>query len=116
MRFLLLFFALLVGPVHADLSPHATKLVEAARARVGVTTKYDPAYVSLKYPAGDVPNDRGVCTDVVIRALRATGHDLQKLVHEDMRANFAKYPRRWGRKRPDRNNDHRRDPYLQTSL
>ncbi len=73
---------------------------------------YDPSYFSMKYPGGDVPADRGVCTDVVIRAYRKLGVDLQKEVHEDMRANFALYPKNWGLKSTDRNIDHRRVPNL----
>lgn len=76
------------------------------------TIIYDPAYVSLVYPGGDVPSDRGVCTDVIIRAYRMFGVDLQKEVHEDMRANFSLYPNNWGLTRPDRNIDHRRVPNL----
>ncbi len=88
-------------------------LIAAARSRVGVTLYYDPAYVGLSYPGGDVPADRGVCTDVVIRALRtADSLDLQQLVHLDMKANFKQYPTRWGHKRPDKNIDHRRVPNL----
>lgn len=83
-------------------------LVKAARQQVGRTTSYDPAYVTLKYPMGDVPEDRGVCSDVVIRALRQSGVDLQKILHEDMSAHFGQYPRTWGLRRPDRNIDHRR--------
>jgi uncharacterized protein YijF (DUF1287 family) len=89
-------------------------LLAAARAQIGVTVRYDPAYVRLPYPGGDVPQDRGVCTDVVIRAYRALGVDLQRLVHEDMRAHFHAYPRQWGLSRPDRNIDHRRVPNLET--
>jgi uncharacterized protein YijF (DUF1287 family) len=90
------------------------RLVAAAEAQIGVTVTYDPAYARLAYPGGDVPRDRGVCTDVVIRAYRdAFGIDLQRLVHEDMRANFARYPRAWGLSRPDPNIDHRRVPNLQ---
>ena len=88
------------------------KVLEAARAQIGVTTSYDPAYVVLKYPGGDVPEDRGVCTDVVIRAFRKVGFDLQELVHRDMAANFREYPSRWGLKAPDKNIDHRRVPNL----
>lgn len=87
-------------------------LVDAARAQVGVTTRYDPAYQVLAYPGGDVPLDRGVCTDVVVRALRSQGLDLQARVHEDMRGNFSAYPSIWGLSRPDRNIDHRRVPNL----
>lgn len=90
-------------------------IVNAARAQIGKTVDYDPAYVSLKYPNGDIDISKGVCTDVVIRALRqARKIDLQKLVHEDMRANFSKYPKNWGLKRPDKNIDHRRVPNLKT--
>jgi uncharacterized protein len=96
------------------LMPHAFPLVVAARRQIGVTVVYDPAYVRLPYPGGDVPASRGVCTDVVIRAFRAQGVDLQQRVHEDMRAHFAKYPQKWGLRRPDSNIDHRRVPNLQT--
>ena len=90
-----------------------TKIVEAARTQVGVTVSYDPDYVALKYPGGDLPREKGVCTDVVIRALRdGLGKDLQKLVHEDMKANFSAYPKNWGLSRPDKNIDHRRVPNL----
>lgn len=88
-------------------------LVAAARKQIGVTVRYDPAYVVLAYPNGDVPQERGVCTDVAIRAFRAQGIDLQREVHEDMRANFARYPQKWGLRGPDRNIDHRRVPNLQ---
>lgn len=91
------------------------KIVEAARKQVGVTLSYDPAYVSLEYPGGDIPREKGVCTDVVIRALRdGLDEDLQKLVHEDMKANFGKYPTIWGLRGTDRSIDHRRVPNLMT--
>ena len=91
----------------------ASPIVQAARTQIGQTTIYDPAYVGLKYPGGDVPLERGVCTDVIIRALRkGAGLDLQKLVHEDMKKAFAKYPKIWGLKKTDRNIDHRRVPNL----
>ncbi|MDI6529483.1 DUF1287 domain-containing protein [Pseudomonas otitidis] len=90
------------------------RLVEAARTQVGVTLGYDPAYRRIAYPGGDVPLATGVCTDVVIRALRAQGLDLQQRVHEDMRRHFSAYPRHWGLKRPDPNIDHRRVPNLMT--
>jgi uncharacterized protein len=91
-----------------------SELVTAARSQVGKTTTYDPAYVSLKYPGGDLPIEKGVCTDVVIRALRtAFSADLQKLVHEDMAANFSAYPKIWGLKKTDKSIDHRRVPNLQ---
>jgi len=87
-------------------------IVEAARSQIGKTVRYDGSYVELDYPMGDIPLEKGVCTDVVIRALRdALGMDLQQLVHEDMRAAFLLYPKpmRWGLKLlPDKNIDHRR--------
>ena len=70
-------------------------LARAAVQQVGVTVNYDPMYRKLAYPNGDVPRDRGVCTDVVVRAFRAIGVDLQQKVHEDMSRNFAAYPGRW---------------------
>lgn len=73
---------------------------------------YDPAYFTIKYPNGDVPADKGVCTDVVIRAYRKLGIDLQKEVHEDLVANFNVYPKQWGLKQADKNIDHRRVPNL----
>jgi len=99
-------------PIAAAALPDAPSppLVAAARAQVGVVRAYDPAYFSLSYPGGDVPADRGVCTDVVIRALRTQGLDLQQAIHEDMRAHFAAYPQQWGARRPDRSIDHRRVP------
>ncbi len=109
--------ALLLATVlccHAD---SGAKIVEAARKQVGVTTLYDPAYITLAYPNGDVPADRGVCTDVLVRALRTgLAIDLQQIVHEDMRGHFSAYPKAWGLKRPDPNIDHRRVPNLQTLL
>lgn len=94
--------------------PWAQKLLAAAERQIGETLLYDPAYVRLDYPGGDVPRDRGVCTDVIVRAYRdGLGIDLQKLVHEDMKRNFAAYPRDWGLAGPDRNIDHRRVPNLQ---
>ena len=108
----LILFLCLISSAIADTG---TKIVESARKQIGVTTIYDPAYVSLKYPGGDVSKECGVCTDVIIRALRAAlNQDLQKLVHEDMRANFSKYPENWGLSKTDRSIDHRRVPNLQT--
>lgn len=71
---------------------------------------YDPSYYSMSYPNGDVPSDKGVCTDVIIRAYRKLGIDLQKEIHEDMKKNFPDYPKDWGLKSTDRNIDHRRVP------
>ncbi len=93
------------------------EIVMAAQAQVGVTRRYDGSYQALKYPGGDVPIERGVCTDVVVRALRASrGLDLQKLVHEDMKAHWDDYPhrQRWNLDKPDPNIDHRRVPNLMT--
>ncbi len=95
-------------------SPRAIRLAEAAESQVGETVSYDAAYVTLAYPGGDVPMERGVCTDVVVRAFRALGIDLQVEVHEDMAAHFSQYPNRWGLPGPDSNIDHRRVPNLQT--
>jgi hypothetical protein len=90
------------------------KLVAAAAERSHHTVRYDPAYVRIPYPAGDVPADTGVCTDEIIRAYRAVGIDLQKEVHEDMEQNFSAYPRkwRWLSGHTDANIDHRRVPNL----
>lgn len=93
--------------------PPAPPLVLAARRQIGVTLVYDPAYARLAYPGGDVPMDRGVCTDVVIRAFRSQGLDLQRSVHEDLRRDFSAYPHPPGQRGPDRNIDHRRVPVLQ---
>jgi uncharacterized protein YijF (DUF1287 family) len=90
------------------------KLVAAAVDRTRHTVRYDPAYVRIPYPGGDVPGDTGVCTDEVIRSYRALGIDLQKEVHEDMEQNFSAYPRRWRwlSSHTDTNIDHRRVPNL----
>ena len=90
----------------------ALDVVAAARAQVGVTLIYDPSYRQIAYPMGDVPTERGVCSDVVIRAFRAIGIDLQQELHRDMKRHFAAYPKNWGLVRPDRNIDHRRVPNL----
>lgn len=82
--------------------------------QTSVTTNYTQEYFTIGYPGGDVPAETGACTDVVVRALRAAGVDLQQKVHEDMRANFANYPKKWGLSKPDTNIDHRRVPNLQT--
>lgn len=111
MTLLRLCFLLCALPVCAATND-AARLAAMARDQIGVTTVYDPAYVALKYPGGDLPLERGVCADVVVRAFRGVGVDLQKLVHEDMKANFAAYPKNWGLKKPDRNIDHRRVPNL----
>lgn len=90
------------------------RLADSALVLTYQEVRYDPAYYAMAYPNGDVPADRGVCTDVVIRAYRKLGIDLQKEVHEDMHAHFAEYPKNWGLTRTDRNIDHRRVPNLMT--
>jgi len=102
------------GPVStAGAAGQQHQVVAAAKKQIGVTLLYDASYQRLAYPGGDVPAERGVCTDVVIRALRETGIDLQELVHRDMKAAWRAYPHsQWGLKRPDPNIDHRRVPNL----
>jgi uncharacterized protein YijF (DUF1287 family) len=94
--------------------PALPKMIEGAKRQVGVTRSYDPNYRRIGYPNGDVPRETGVCTDVVIRAYRHAGVDLQVLVHEDMKAAFSAYPKNWGLRRTDTNIDHRRVPNLAT--
>lgn len=108
-KFLPLLAALAFGPfcLAQDLSKAA---IEITKDKV----VYDPSYVVIDYPNGDVPAHTGVCTDVVIRAYRKLGIDLQQLVHEDMKQNFKKYPQNWGLNGPDKNIDHRRVPNLMT--
>jgi uncharacterized protein YijF (DUF1287 family) len=92
----------------SDLQPDLQRVIQGAYAQVGVTLRYDPSYVSIPFPGGDVPIDRGVCTDVIVRAYRSIGVDLQLLVNQDMRKAFPAYPRKWGLSRSDPNIDHRR--------
>ena len=99
--------------VKADATP-LEKVNAGAIEQTTQTTSYDPSYVKLEYPNGDVPQRTGVCADVVVRAFRKAGVDLQKELHEDMEKNFAKYPQKWGARRPDSNIDHRRVPNLMT--
>lgn len=91
----------------------AEKLSNAALSIIDASIAYTPDYISIKYPNGDVPASTGVCSDVIIRAYRKLGIDLQKEVHEDMKANFSKYPTKWGLKKTDTNIDHRRVPNLE---
>lgn len=97
-------------PITREAAPDETaqKIVDGSLAQLG--TKYTTGYFDIEYPNGDLPPDQGVCTDVVVRALRAAGHDLQKLMHDDMKRNFSKYPTRYGLSKPDPNIDHRRVP------
>lgn len=107
-------FVACIGLSHAQTPSFAERLVQAAMERTKLTVRYEPAYVRLDYPNGDVPADTGVCTDEIIRSYRQLGFDLQKLVHEDMKRAFAAYPKIWGLKSTDKNIDHRRVPNLQT--
>ncbi len=90
------------------------QLADSALVLTRQNVQYDPSYFQIDYPDGDIPADKGVCTDVVIRAYRKLGVDLQKEVHEDMTAHFDEYPKNWGLKTPDKNIDHRRVPNLMT--
>jgi uncharacterized protein YijF (DUF1287 family) len=103
-------------PEQRTAAPGPLALVDAARGQIGVTLKYDPAYQRLAYPNGDVPIERGVCTDVVVRAYRKMGIDLQVLVHQDLKKAWGAYPHqsRWQLTAPDKNIDHRRVPNLAT--
>lgn len=92
----------------------AARLVAAAHERLAHRVVYDGSYRRIDYPNGDVPGNVGVCTDLVIRAYRGIGVDLQRAVHEDMQAHFSDYPALWGLTRPDPNIDHRRVPNLRT--
>jgi uncharacterized protein len=89
-------------------------LIRKAREQIGITVHYDPAYRRLSFPGGDVAPDRGVCTDVLIRAYRRLNVDLQELVNRDMKGAWSVYPKLWGLSRPDTNIDHRRVPNLAT--
>ena len=109
-----IFFSADEKPKLAEIkSPEIRKMLESAQRQTEITKSYDPDYVVIKYPNGDIAPEKGVCTDVVIRSFRAAGIDLQREVHEDMRANFAAYPTKWGLPAPDTNIDHRRVPNLQ---
>ncbi len=90
------------------------KLVTSAQKQIGVTCHYDPAYTKLSYPGGDVPMDRGVCTDVIIRVLRDFDIDLQQSINQHMKKNWKLYPKNWGLGKPDSNIDHRRVPNMST--
>ncbi len=98
----------------ANSSPNLKVVIDGAIDQVGKTTSYDNSYQKIDYPNGDVPIETGVCSDVVVRAFRKVGIDLQKDVHEDMKRNFSAYPTRWGLSGPDANIDHRRVPNLMT--
>lgn len=110
----LICFALFITSFYARPDLNGPSLYYAAQRQLGVTTSYDPTYRRLAYPNGDVSKHTGVCTDVIIRAFRVLGVDLQKEVHEDMKANWNAYPKLWGLTKPDPNIDHRRVPNLMT--
>ncbi|HEY8941843.1 MAG TPA: DUF1287 domain-containing protein [Cellvibrio sp.] len=114
--FISLILAFVFTPVMAGGLNKADLLVDAAIKQITDKVTYNGAYFKIAYPMGDIPAEYGVCTDVVIRAYRKLGIDLQQLVHEDMRGNFALYPakRNWGQTKTDTNIDHRRVPNLQT--
>ena len=99
---------------HVGLSQHSfyQQLADSAFTLTHERVTYDPRYYAIDYPNGDIPQDKGVCTDVIIRAYRKLGIDLQKEVHLDMKANFGKYPDHWGLTTTDKNIDHRRVPNL----
>ncbi|AWH83839.1 DUF1287 domain-containing protein [Flavobacterium album] len=113
MKHLLLLFLLGFACASPVEKTFAEKLSDAAISLTKDDVRYDGTYFKIPYPNGDVPKGKGVCTDVVIRAYRKLNIDLQKEVHEDMKANFSKYPKSWGLKSPDTNIDHRRVPNLQ---
>lgn len=112
-HYLLLFILFFIFKAYSQ-SNFYQQLADSAMSLTNDNVIYDPAYFSIDYPNGDVPTGKGVCTDVVIRAYRKLGIDLQKEVHEDMKANFPKYPNNWGLSSTDRNIDHRRVPNLMT--
>jgi len=110
-----IFFYLLLFVSASSFSQPSTKALQLSNSALALTKQYvtyDPSYFSINYPNGDVPSDKGVCTDVVIRTYRKLDIDLQKLVHNDMKAHFNKYPNFWRLKSTDTNIDHRRVPNL----
>ncbi len=105
--------ALLQPVMAAGAISSGDKLARDAKKQIGVTVSYDPAYQKLDFPRGDVPQETGVCTDVVVRAYRLQNIDLQQLIHVDMKSDFSLYPKNWGLKSTDKNIDHRRVPNLE---
>jgi uncharacterized protein YijF (DUF1287 family) len=116
MKYLISICFLILFNISNAQSDFYSKLSSAALELTKQHVTYDPGYFSIPYPNGDVPGDKGVCTDVIIRAYRALGIDLQKEVHEDMQVNFSVYPNNWGLTNPDPNIDHRRVPNLMVFL
>lgn len=93
---------------------NTNKLILAAIEQTKKKVTYDGSYFKIGYPNGDIPDSLGVCTDVIIRAYRKLGIDLQKLVHEDMQKAWTFYNKRRKSDRIDANIDHRRVPNLMT--
>lgn len=109
----LLLIHLFLNPLNlTSQTPFQLRLADSTLTLTKQKVLYDSRYYSINYPNGDIHPQRGVCTDVVIRAYRKVGIDLQKRVHEDMKANFEIYPKNWGLNKPDTNIDHRRVPNL----
>ena len=104
----------IVRPLPANASPQVKQLIASAIDQTRLTTGYDPAYVSIAYPGGDVSLKTGVCSDVIVRAFRKAGIDLQREVHEDMKSAWSAYPKKWQAGAPDTNIDHRRVLNLMT--
>jgi len=113
-KLLVVFLFILTVGTSVGQTDFYSRLADSTFVLTKQRVQYDPAYFGLDYPNGDVPAGKGVCTDVVIRAYRKLGIDLQKEVHEDIKAHFEKYPKNWGLTGPDRNIDHRRVPNLMT--
>jgi uncharacterized protein YijF (DUF1287 family) len=115
MRIIIKIFLLIILPTSIlGQNNFFTQLADSALTLTQQNITYDPSYYSISYPNGDIPSDKGACTDVVIRAYRKLGIDLQKEVHEDMLVHFDKYPQNWGLTHTDKNIDHRRVPNLMT--
>lgn len=111
---LLILYILAFNLAYSQLDIRERNLSNCALKLTQQQVTYDPSYFSIAYPNGDIPKDKGVCTDVIIRAYRMLGIDLQKKVHEDMKDNFSEYPNLWGLSNTDKNIDHRRVPNLMT--
>ncbi len=112
----LLSIALLMPAMAASPISSGDKLALDAKKQIGVTIRYDPTYRKLDFPRGDVAQETGVCTDVLVRAYRLQNIDLQQLINVDMKASFSAYPKTWGLKSTDKNIDHRRVPNIETYL
>lgn len=113
---LLLSIALTIPALAASPISSGNKLALDAKKQIGVTTSYDPAYKMIDFPRGDVAQNTGVCTDVIVRAYRLQNIDLQQLINADMKANFSAYPKIWGLKTTNKNIDHRRVPNIEAYL